>query len=134
MLKVGDTYEMPFSLSQEQVNAFAELSGDKNPVHIDAAFAANTSFKKPIVHGIFSAAIFSRILGTIFPGDGTIYLGQTLQFKRPVYPGEDYQARVEVVSLDGRNSATIATVLTHVATGKAVIEGEAKVMHKELIP
>ncbi|MEQ8414593.1 MAG: MaoC family dehydratase [Imperialibacter sp.] len=134
MLKVGDTYEMPFSLTQEQVNAFAELSGDKNPVHIDAAFAANTSFKKPIVHGIFSAAIFSRILGTIFPGDGTIYLGQTLQFKRPVYPGEDYQAKVEVVSLDGRNSATIATVLIHAPTGKAVIEGEAKVMHKELIP
>ncbi|MEQ9099070.1 MAG: MaoC family dehydratase [Imperialibacter sp.] len=134
MLKVGDTYEMPFSLTQEQVNAFAELSGDKNPVHIDAAFAANTSFKKPIVHGIFSAAIFSRILGTIFPGDGTIYLGQTLQFKRPVYPGEDYQAKVEVVSLDGRNSATIATMLTHKSSGKAVIEGEAKVMHKELIP
>jgi 3-hydroxybutyryl-CoA dehydratase len=134
MLKVGDTYEMPFSLTQEQVNAFAELSGDKNPVHIDAAFAATTSFKKPIVHGIFSAAIFSRILGTIFPGDGTIYLGQTLQFKRPVFPDEDYQAKVEVVSLEGRNSATIATVLTHVATGKSVIEGEAKVMHKEQIP
>jgi len=134
MLKVGDTYEMPFSLTQQQVNAFAELSGDKNPVHIDEAFAANTSFKKPIVHGIFSAAIFSRILGTIFPGDGTIYLGQTLQFKRPVYPGEEYQARVEVVSLDGRNSATISTTLTHTATGKVVIDGEAKVMHKELIP
>lgn len=134
MLKVGDFYEMPFSLSQEQVNAFAELSGDKNPVHLDEAFAATTSFKKPIVHGIFSAAIFSRILGTLFPGEGTIYLSQNLQFKRPVYPVEDYHARVEVLSLDGRNAATIGTVLVHVATGKSVIEGEAKVMHKALIP
>lgn len=134
MLKIGDTYETPFSLSQEQVNAFAELSGDKNPVHIDEAYAASTSFRKPIVHGIFSAAIFSKILGTLFPGEGTIYLSQSLQFKRPVYPGEAYLAKVEVKSLDGRNTATLSTTLLQEGTGKAVIEGEAKVMHKELIP
>lgn len=134
MLKVGDFYEEQVTLSQQQVNAFAELSGDKNPVHIDEAFAAETSFKKPIVHGIFSAAIFSRLLGTIFPGEGSIYLGQTLQFKRPVYPGEAYTARVEITSLEGSNSATFSTVLTHSATGKVVIEGEAKVMNKDLLP
>ncbi len=134
MLKQGDFYEEQVTLSQQQVIAFAELSGDKNPVHIDEKFAAETSFKKPIVHGIFSAAIFSRLLGTIFPGEGSIYLGQTLQFKRPVYPGEAYTARVEITSLDGRNSATFSTVLTHASTGKVVIEGEAKVMNKNLLP
>ncbi len=134
MLKPGDFHETPFSVSQEQVNAFAELSGDNNPVHIDEAFAANTAFQRPIVHGIYSAAIFSKILGTVFPGQGTIYLAQTLQFKRPVFPGEAYTARVEVISLDGRNSATLSTKLMHTATGKPVIEGEAKVMNKELIP
>ena len=134
MLKVGDTFEEPYSLTQEQVNAFAALSGDKNPVHTDVRYAAGTPFKKPIVHGIFSAAVFSKILGTIFPGEGTIYLSQTLQFKRPVFPGENYSAKVEVVSLDGRNAATISTVLTHTATGKPVIEGEARVMHTTLIP
>jgi len=134
MLKHGDFYEEQVTLSQQQVNAFAELSGDKNPVHIDEKFAAETSFKKPIVHGIFSAAIFSRLLGTVFPGEGSIYLGQTLQFKRPVYPGEAYTARVEITSLDGRNSATFSTVLTHTSTAKVVIEGEAKVMNKNLLP
>jgi len=134
MLKQGDFYEEQVTVSQQQVNAFAELSGDKNPVHIDEAFAAQTSFKKPIVHGIFSAAIFSRILGTVFPGQGSIYLGQTLQFKRPVYPGEAYTARVQITGIDGRNSATFSTVLTHTVTGKVVVDGEAKVMNKNLLP
>lgn len=130
MLKIGDYHEMPFSVTQEQVAKFAELSGDHNPVHLDETFAAATSFGKPIVHGIFSASIFSKILGTIFPGEGTIYLSQALQFKRPVFPAEEYLARVEVISLDGKNTATLSTKLVQKESGKAVIEGEARVMNK----
>ena len=93
MLQVGDTYQTEFTISQEQVNQYAVLSGDNNPLHIDAAYAATTNFKSPIVHGIFTSGIISRVLGTEFPGEGTFYLGQQLDFKRAIYPDKKYIAK-----------------------------------------
>lgn len=137
MLRLGDTYETEFNISQEQVNAFAELSGDKNPLHIDPDFAATTNFKSPIVHGIFTSAVISKILGMEFPGPGTFYLGQTLSFKRAIYPGKKYIAKFEIKEIrEGKHIAVISTQYFETETGRnrIVLDGEAEVKNVELIP
>ncbi|UXP33416.1 MaoC family dehydratase [Reichenbachiella agarivorans] len=135
MLKVGDQYSTEFSISQEQVNLFAELSGDKNPLHLDAEFAAETPFKKPIAHGIFSASFISKVLGMDFPGQGTLYLSQNLSFKRPVFPEEAYEVRLEIIeTTEGKHTATIKTQIFDKAKNKLVVDGEAQVRHLEKLP
>lgn len=137
MLKVGDTYETDFIISQEQVNAFAELSGDKNPLHIDAEFAAGTNFKSPIVHGIFTSAVISKVLGMEFPGPGTFYLGQTLAFKRAIYPGKKYIAKFEITAIkEGKHIAIISTQYFETESGRnrIVLDGEAEVKNLERLP
>ena len=89
-LKVGDNYKEEFIITQEMVNQFAELSGDKNPLHIDKKFAAQTRFKKPIVHGLFSVTSFGKVMGSKFPGHGSVHVGQNLSFKKPLYPDKKY--------------------------------------------
>ncbi|MFL5730355.1 MAG: MaoC family dehydratase, partial [Cytophagaceae bacterium] len=74
MIEQGQVYTESFSFTQEEVVRFAELTGDHNPIHLDPAYAANTLFKKPIMHGILGASVFSKVLGMQFPGEGTIYL------------------------------------------------------------
>lgn len=134
MLSVGDNYVTNFSFTQDQVNAFAELTGDTNPIHIDPEFAANTPFKKPIMHGFLSASIFSRVLGTEFPGNGSVYLSQTMDFLRPMFVDEEYVANFEITEIDSRRkTAIIKTTITSTANNKITVKGEAKLMHKELI-
>jgi len=134
MLKIGDTYSTEFIISQDQVNAFAELSGDKNPIHIDADYAATTNFKTPITHGIFAASLISKVLGTAFPGQGTLYLSQTLNFKRPVFPDKKYQAVFEVIETRaGKHIAKISTKYFDAETNKIVLDGYAEVKHSDLI-
>lgn len=134
MAAVGDTFNYSFKFTQEQVNSFAEISGDNNPIHLDAAFAAETQFKKPIIHGIFSASIFSKYFGTIWPGQGSIYLGQTIQFLRPMYVETEYEMQAVIKEIESaRNKATIACKIIDKATGKATMTGEATMMHKEKI-
>jgi acyl dehydratase len=74
MIEKDQTYSHDFRFSQDEVNRFAEVTGDKNPVHTDADYAAKTMFKRPIMHGMLSASLFSKVFGTLFPGEGTIYL------------------------------------------------------------
>lgn len=81
----GDQFQWERFISADDVKRFAEIVGDKNPVHIDAEFAANTSFKKRIVHGAFLGGLISKVLGMDFPGQGTIYISQNSVFKRPVF-------------------------------------------------
>ncbi|MGL1884900.1 MAG: MaoC family dehydratase [Reichenbachiella sp.] len=135
MLKLGDTFSSEFHLSQEQVNQFAVLSGDKNPLHLDAEYAAGTMFKKPIAHGILSAAFISKVLGMDFPGEGTLYLSQNLSFKRPVYPDLDYEVRMEVTDIvEGKHIATIKTQIVDKQRGKLHVDGTAQVKHETLLP
>lgn len=77
-MELNQVYTHEFSFTQDEVNRFAEVTGDKNPVHTDAAYAAKTLFRKPVMHGMLGAALFSKVFGTLFPGEGTIYLKQSL--------------------------------------------------------
>jgi 3-hydroxybutyryl-CoA dehydratase len=137
MLKVGDTYQTEFTITQEQVDQFAELSGDKNPLHIDPIYAADTNFKSPIVHGIFTSALISRVLGMEFPGEGTFYLKQQLDFKRAIYPDKKYIAKFEITEIkEGKHIASISTQYFETETGRnrIVLDGEAEVKNTKRIP
>lgn len=135
MLQLNDTYETSFSITQEEVNQFAAICGDKNPVHLDAEYAAETPFKRPIVHGMFSAAFISRVMGMEFPGEGTIYLSQNLDFKRPVFPDETYEIKCEIIEvLEGKSIAKISTQIFETKRGKIVVDGIATVKNTSQLP
>jgi len=133
-METGDNYQLEFSFTQNEVEAFARLTGDTNPVHLNADYASRTLFKKPIIHGVLGASIFSKIMGTLFPGEGTIYLSQQLEFKRPMYVDTTYKALVQVneTNLD-KHTAILTTRVLDNATNKLVIDGEALVMNRERI-
>lgn len=126
-LAVGDAAEMSFSVTEKVIETFAEVSGDDNPVHLDEAFAQTTQFGTRIAHGMLSAGYISAVIGTRLPGYGSIYLSQTMRFRRPVKIGDQVTARVTVKALDDkRGHVTLETVC--LVNGKAVVDGEAVVM------
>src|SRR3954468_17285570 len=129
MIEINQTYKHDFQFSQEEVNRFAEVTGDKNPVHTDADYAATTMFKRPIMHGMLSASLFSKVFGTLFPGEGTIYLKQSLAFLKPMYVDTQYEAvfTVKEVMVE-KNRAIIETVIRD-KDGKIFTSGEATVMN-----
>jgi len=126
MIKPADTYTYNVAFNQSNVNTFAEITGDDNPIHLDAEFAKNTIFGKPIVHGFYSASVFSMVFGTKFPGEGTIYLYQDMKFLAPVFVEQSYKAKFEVLEVNTeKHIGTVKCVLED-ETGKIVIEGIAK--------
>ena len=127
-IQVGDTASMSKCISEEDVRTFADISGDRNPVHLDDEFAATTFFKKRIAHGALSGALISAVLGMLMPGPGTIYLSQTLNFKAPVYIDEVITAKLEVTAY--RADKRITTLKTEVFNhdNKLVLDGEALVI------
>jgi len=129
-LQLADRHTARFRFSQAEVDRFAEVTGDRNPLHSDPAFAANTVFKRPIMHGFLGASVFSRLLGMHFPGAGTIYLSQELQFKKPMFVDTDYEAELTVLELrTDRHLATISTRITDVERGELTLTGLAVVMN-----
>lgn len=134
MIEVNNVYTHEFSFSQDEVNRFAEVTGDKNPVHTDAAYAATTMFKRPIMHGMLSASLFSKVFGTLFPGEGTIYLKQSLSFMKPMYVDTAYEAVFTVKEvIREKNRAIVETIIRDKVTGATCTSGEATVMNVEKI-
>jgi acyl dehydratase len=126
-LAVGDKASVTRSFSPADVAAFAEITGDRNPVHLDQAYAAQTQFQNRIVHGILTAGLISAILGTELPGPGCIYLGQNLKFIGPVFIGSPVTAHVEVIKIrDDKPIVTLHTSCVNEA-GELVVDGEAVV-------
>ena len=133
-VETGAVYTHEFSFSQEEVNRFAEVTGDTNPVHTNAEYAATTMFKKPIMHGFLGGSIFSKVFGTLFPGEGTIYLKQTMAFVKPMFVDTTYVATFTVTEVIGeKHRAQVATVISEKETGDATIKGEATVMNLNAI-
>ena len=99
-LSVGMTAEKRITVTEERISHFAEASDDFNPVHMDEAFASKTAYRGRIAHGLLSASFGSAVVGTILPGAGAIYLGQTLNFYKPVRIGQVALARVTVATID----------------------------------
>lgn len=134
MITIGQQYVLEFTYSQEDVKAFADITNDLNPIHLDKEYAANTVYKKPIIHGFLGGSIFSRIFGTLFPGEGTIYLQQNLIFKRPMYVDVVYKAIITVKDVDPeKHRAVLETEVTDSSSGKTTITGEATILNKSKI-
>ena len=123
-----------FRFSQADVADFARVTGDNNPLHLDADFAANTPFKRPIIHGMLGASVFTKVLGTEFPGYGSVYLSQTLEFLRPMFVDTDYEAIFTVRAINAdKHTAEIFGELRDVQTGKVTTRGLATLMHRDLL-
>jgi len=126
-LTVGQSAELTHVVGAADIEAFAEVSHDTNPVHLDDVYARTTTFGGRIAHGMLGAAYISAVLGTRLPGPGAIYLSQALRFRRPVKIGDPVTAKVTVKALDEkRGHATLETLCQ--VNGKTVIDGEAVVM------
>lgn len=126
-LSVGQSASFGKTITEADILLFAAVSGDSNPVHLNAEYAVGTIFKERVAHGMLSAGLISTVLGTRLPGPGTIYLSQTLKFRAPVRIGETVTATVTITALDPvKKRATLATLCT--VNGKPVVEGEAVVL------
>ena len=126
-MHVGQSAALTQVVDEAMIVAFAKTTGDKNPVHLDADYAANTRFGARIAHGMLGAGFISAVIGTVLPGPGAIYIAQNLRFRRPIYVGDEVEARVEVVSIDlERRRVVLPTRCT--VGGKTVIDGEAEIL------
>lgn len=126
-LAIGMEATFSKTVTEEDIVAFAEVSGDKNPVHLDEAYAAGTLFKARIAHGMLTAGYVSAVFGMELPGPGAIYITQTLNFKAPVYIGATVVAKVTIVNLvPAKRRALFDCVCT--VDGKVVLDGEAMLM------
>ena len=130
-LKVGENHKEEFIITQEMVNRFAELSGDKNPLHIDKKFAAKTRFKKPIVHGLFSVTSFGKVMGTKFPGSGSIHVAQNLSFKRPLYPDTKYYVYIELIRIVKEKHFGVFKTQIFDTNDNLVVDGTGTALHEE---
>jgi len=126
-LELGMEASVAKTVSEADIVSFADVTGDRNPVHLDEGYAAATMFKGRIAHGMLSAGYISAVFGTKLPGPGAIYVSQTLNFKAPVRIGDEVIAKVKVTELvAGKRRARFACVC--LVNGKPVLEGEAVLM------
>jgi acyl dehydratase len=128
-MEIGYKFRHSFKFSQKDVIGFATVTGDNNPIHLDAAYAEKSMFKKPIMHGMLGSSIFSKVFGTIFPGEGSIYLNQSLNFLRPMFVEEDYDAIFEVKEVFPDKKRVIISTSILNSEGKATISGEATLIY-----
>ena len=127
-LRVGDAAEMAKTVTESDIALFAGVTGDFNPVHVDAVAAERSMFNGRIAHGMLSAGFISAVLGMRLPGPGSVYLSQTLRFTKPVRIGDTVTARVEVVEvIAAKRRVRLATTCRN-QRGETVVDGEAVVM------
>ena len=109
-LTVGQIHESSVTITEEMIERFAQATDDHNPMHLDENYAKGTIFKTRVAHGMLQAGILSGVLGTRFPGVGTIYLSQTLKFPKPVFIGDEITFRLRVVELKMKQRPLILKV------------------------
>lgn len=126
-MEVGMSRSLSKQMGHKEVELFAEVSEDFNPLHLDEDYAAETMFEERIAHGMLSAALFSALLGERLPGHGTVYLGQSLKFLAPVRIGDTVTATVTVTAIDARRRRVTLDCEAKVGD-TVVIRGEASVL------
>ena len=126
-MEIGMTRYLQKQITDRDIELFAEISTDRNPVHLDEAYARETIFEGRIAHGMLTAGLISAVIGEQLPGHGTVYLGQSLKFMAPVRPGDIVHAEVKVLAID--HARRRVTLETHCAVGDTVVlKGEALVL------
>ncbi len=128
-VRIGTTAEFTKTVSEQDIVAFAEVTGDKQPLHLDDSYAAKTRFKKRLAHGMLSAGFISAALGTrLAPNATVIYLSQSLRFLRPVFPGDTITAKLEVTAIDTEKRFVTCKTECLNQDGQLVLMGEAQVL------
>jgi 3-hydroxybutyryl-CoA dehydratase len=127
-LDIGEKASLKKQITEADVLRFAEVTGDKNPIHIDLEYARQSRFGERIAHGMLTASLISAVIGTRLPGPGNIYVSQTLEFKAPVKFGDVIEAEVEIIEkIPERNRVRLKTVCRN-QDGTVVLEGKAVVL------
>ena len=130
-LKIGDKGSVSKTVSEHDVYAFAGITGDFNPIHVNAEFAKGTMFKERIVHGMLLAGFISAVLGTIMPGPTNVYMSQELVFKAPVKFGDTVTATCELIEkIEEKNRLIFRTTITN-QDGVLVVDGKAKIFKQD---
>lgn len=120
-----ESYEQ--TITDADIQGFAGLSGDNNPIHMSDEYAAKSGFERRIAHGLLSASFFSGLFGTRLPGYGCVYVSQSLKFRRPVYLGDTVRATIEIVKIDRDRCRVFFKTVCRVR-GRLVIDGEAEIL------
>jgi acyl dehydratase len=132
MIELNTEYRHSFSFTQDDVILFAKVSGDNNPLHLDPDFASTTNFKRPIIHGALASSVFSKVMGTLFPGFGSIYLKQSSEYLRPMFVDTTYEAVFKVIAINPeKHIADISCEIFDTTTGKKTTNGLAVIMNNE---
>lgn len=121
----GQTAEFSRTITETDIQIFAGLSGDFNPVHVDKEYACNTFFQERIAHGLLTASFLSRLLGMHLPGPGSVYVSQTLFFTKPVYIGDTVTAQAEITDTKERERLVMIKTTCVNQKSHAVLKGEA---------
>ena len=127
-LKIGDSARLVRTLGEKDITLFAVMSGDVNPAHVDEEFARSDMFHHVVAHGMWVGALISTVLGTMLPGPGTVYLGQSLRFLHPVGLGDTVTVTVTVKELHPANHRSMLDCEATNQEGKTVATGTAEVI------
>ena len=127
-LTTGKVYRCTYHVSSEDLEAFTKVSGDTNPLHVNDEFAARYGFRKRIIHGMLLGSQISRVLGTVFPGSGSMCLSQSMEYLKPVYEGEDVDIEVKVKHRSESLGVLLLETKMFNQQGVEVLTGEARVM------
>jgi phosphate acetyltransferase len=127
-IEIGDTATLERTLTEQDIKLFAVMSGDINPAHVDPEYAMSSRFREVIGHGMWSGALISTVLGTEFPGPGTIYLGQNLRFRRPVKVGDTITIKVTAKEKDAAKGRVALETECLNQDGEVVVSGTADVI------
>lgn len=132
MLKVGDTFEHEYSYTQEEVNLYAQVSGDTNPLHTNEEAGKASIFGRCIIHGFLGASVFTKIFGALWYADGHIYMKQSMMWMKPMFVGTTYKAVITVKEIfPEKNRVLYDCAVYELASGDQTISGEAMLMNKK---
>lgn len=125
---LNTTHEYTKTFHAGEVAQFATLSQDDNPIHLDEAYAKGTVFKARVVHGVLLLSMFSKIFGTIYPGQGGIYMSQSADFLRPAYIGDEITAKATLISFKNQKKQGVFSCQAFNSKGKLLLKGESKIL------
>lgn len=132
MIQLGDQFKHQFNFTQEQVNLFAQVTGDINPLHIDPIAGAQSPFGRNIIHGFLGGSVFTKIFGALWKADGHIYMKQTMQWLKPMFVDTDYEAIITVKEIfPEKNRILYDCAIFDVRNGEKTFTGEALLMNKK---
>jgi acyl dehydratase len=132
MLKTGDEFRHKFSYTQQDVNDYARISGDTNPLHIDPQAGKESMFGRNIIHGFLGASVFTKIFGSLWYVDGHVYLSQSIKWLKPMFTDQEYEAVIRVKEIfPEKNRVLYECMVYDVASGEQTIAAEAMLMNKK---